>query len=186
MEPVTTTKTPKRRKPRARFNAREIARLKAAFVRALAHGGPGRIGLSVAGACDKVKLATRTAYTWRDLDPAFRDAWDAAAADGTNRMEDAVAAAGVKGEERRVYDAQGRLERTERRQNPSALLAIINRRAPVAQAVELTGRAGGPLEVQRVLSPQESIALALRLRATLHSIPLPQAEPPKLLEAPRD
>lgn len=43
---------------------------------------------SVTAACEIAKIARASAYDWRDADPAFAAAWDAALVRGTDALED--------------------------------------------------------------------------------------------------
>jgi hypothetical protein len=45
-------------------------------------------GASVKAACDAAGYGRRTAYDWRERDPAFRAAWDDAVEEGTDALED--------------------------------------------------------------------------------------------------
>jgi hypothetical protein len=53
-------------------------------------------GASIARACQAAGIARSVAYHWRSTRPDFRDAWDQAIEDGTDRLEDSLFARAIE------------------------------------------------------------------------------------------
>jgi hypothetical protein len=70
---------------------------KRAFLDALAIAGV------VTSACESAGVARKTAYHWRDVDPAFAEEWDEALATATDRLEAEAHRRAVLGNEEPVF-----------------------------------------------------------------------------------
>jgi hypothetical protein len=82
------------RTPRPHRNSRRTPEAEAKFLAALTGGQ------SIAAAARAAGIGRRTAYDWRDRDPAFATTWDEAWDVGTDHLEDLALKAAEKGSER--------------------------------------------------------------------------------------
>jgi hypothetical protein len=82
------------RTKRTQRNGRRTPKAEAKFLDAL------RAGKSVGAAARAATIGRRTAYDWRDRDPAFAARWDEAFDEGTDRLEDLALKGAEQGSER--------------------------------------------------------------------------------------
>lgn len=96
---------------------------KAAFLEALAQTA------SVCRACQLARLGRRTVYDWRDADPDFAKAWDAALERGTDALEDEAVRRAFQGTLKPVYQ-QGLRVGTIREYSDTLLIFMLKARRP--------------------------------------------------------
>jgi len=87
--PSRTPRTPRRHR-----NSRRTPAAEDKFLTAL------RAGKSIATAARAAGIGRRTAYDWRDRDPAFAESWDEAWDVGTDYLEDLALKGAEQGSER--------------------------------------------------------------------------------------
>lgn len=120
------------------------ARMRERFLKALSDGA------TVGDACRSAGIARRTAYTWRDRDKEFREAWDSAILDGVDALEGEALRRAVRGVIEPVVSA-GKLVTKVRKYSDTLLIFLLKARDPRFRdksAVELTGKDGEPLKVE--------------------------------------
>ena len=112
-----------------------VEKKKATILQALATGA------SVTAAVKKASVSRASAYTWRDDDPAFRDAWDMAIESGTDLMEDEARRRAVKGVAKPVYQGGQRVGAVQE-YSDTLLIFLLKGRRPekFRDRVEHSGR----------------------------------------------
>ena len=88
-----------------------------------------RKGMSVAAAAEAVGIDRSTPFLWRQKDPAYAAAWQAAVEAGTDLLEDAAMRRGLKGVRQPVYHAGKRVGYIVR-YSDRLLLALLRARRP--------------------------------------------------------
>lgn len=88
-----------------------------------------RKGLSVAAAAEAIGVDRSTPFNWRQKDPAYAAAWQAAVEHGTDRLEDVAMRRGVKGVRQPVFHAGKRVGYIVR-YSDRLLLALLRARRP--------------------------------------------------------
>lgn len=68
-----------------------------------------RDGASISAACLAAGYGRASAYEWREQDQTFKAAWDDAAEEGTDRMEDEAYRRAVRGTTKPVYQGKERV-----------------------------------------------------------------------------
>jgi transposase-like protein len=136
----------------------------AAFLDALAETA------SVTRACETAGIARRTAYDWRDADPEFAKAWDAAVQLGTEALEDEAVRRAHHGTDEAVF-YQGAECGTVRRYSDTLLIFLLKARRPEKYrervSAELTGKDGGPIQTENLSDLEVARRVAFLLsRAT--------------------
>lgn len=115
-----------------------------AFCAALAETG------IVAKACKAVDISRMTAYGWRDDIPEFAAAWDKALKVGITALEDEAHRRAFEGVDEGVYH-QGVLMDTQKKYSDTLAIFLLKAHAPdkyrERAAMELTGKDGGPLQL---------------------------------------
>jgi hypothetical protein len=97
---------------------------KEAFLEAL------RNGLSVAYASKTAGVDRAYAYRKRKVDLKFCEEWDQAVEAGTDRLEDEAFKRAVVGHEKKYYDKEGNVTRTEYDKSDVLLMFLLNGRRP--------------------------------------------------------
>lgn len=121
---------------------RTVEKQRDAFLDALAQTA------NVSAACKAAKVPRRTAYDWKDADPEFRKAWDAALELGTDALEDEAVRRAHEGTLKPVYQG-GKKVGTIREYSDTLLIFMLKGRRPDRfkdrMAAEHTGKGGGPI-----------------------------------------
>lgn len=130
--------------PRARAYTRRTPEKERAFLGALGQG------LSVTGACEAAEIGRTRVYEWRREDTAFAGAWDEAVEAGTDYLEDEAKRRAAEGVDEPVF-YQGVICGKLRKYSDTLLIFLLKARRPEKYRersnVELTGHAGGPVEI---------------------------------------
>lgn len=121
----------------------QIVEAKGTIVRALVMRGNVREATSAAG------IHRTTAYTWREKDRGFADAWDAAVDEATDRMEEEAWRRGIEGFDRPVI-FQGKITDTYKDYSDSLLLTLMRGHRPerFKDRREHSTPAGRPMEME--------------------------------------
>ena len=110
-------------------------------------------GLSPSAAAAAAGVARQTIYQWRDTDAAFAEAWDSAWDQGTDLIEDIALRRASVGTQRPVFQG-GKQVGTVQEFSDNLLLATLARRRETWRQgkvkMEITGKDGGPVQVQHV------------------------------------
>jgi hypothetical protein len=138
--------------PPVKRRRRSIARLdKASFLEALA------CGWTVTHAAERTGTNKRRFYELREADEAFAAAWDDAIDQGTQVLEDELHRRAIEGWDEDSFDGDGKLVRRVRRYSPALLIFSLKARKPDVYRdnarVEVTGRDGGPMELEAGYRP---------------------------------
>lgn len=126
----------------------------AAFLDAL------RDGLSVTAACLDAGIARSSAYEWRAEDAGFRERWDDAVEEGTDRLEDEAQRRARDGVTEPVFYKGHRVGEVQRYSDTLMIFLLKARRPDKFKdrvANEHSGPNGGPIQTEEV-SPRERIA----------------------------
>ncbi len=127
-------------------------------------------GWSIAHAAGHAGHGRQRFYELRDTDEVFASAWDNAYESGTDVLEDELRRRAL-GYDEETFDGEGKLIRRTRRHSDPSLIQALKARRPdrhrdnVAR-VELTGRDGGPVELEANYAPttlRDVLALAREL-----------------------
>lgn len=113
------------------------------------------VGWSVAHAAKEAGTSRQRMYELRAADDAFAAAWDDALASGTEALIDEVRRRATDGVEEPVFQG-GKLVGHVRRYSDILLMFLVKQRDPSFREnhrVEVTGRDGGPVEVQAGYEP---------------------------------
>ena len=106
---------------------------------------------NVSKSCEQSGVSRRSIYEWRHLDDAFAAAWDEAVELGTDALEDEAIRRGHEGVEEPVYQG-GVLVGHIRKYSDTLLIFMLKARRPEKFkdriSTELTGKAGGPIQVE--------------------------------------
>lgn len=108
-------------------------------------------GLSVQSACDGAEIGRRTAYNWRDAEPEFAKAWDAAVEAGTDVLEDEARRRAFEGVDEPAGWYQGKPGGLVRKYSDTLLMFLLNGRRPEKfnrQRIEHTGKDGKDLVIK--------------------------------------
>ncbi len=150
---------------------------------------------SVKYAAEQVGFNYRRLYEHRAKDPEFAAAWKLAYEAGTDLLRDEIRRRGAEGFEEDVY-YQGSVVGRVRRYSDQLLMFEAKRRDPEYRdnaKVEVTGRNGGPIEIEDRSSSLADVARVLEAAGALVSLGLgvpvvegEVADPRELLPAPPD
>ncbi len=129
------------------------------FIDALSKSG--NITLS----CERALVARGTVYRWRESHEEFKNKWDTALAEATDRLEAEARRRAEEGVNQPVW-YQGEMVGTEKRYSDMLMIQLLKAHHPAHQQT-ITHRIGGiegapPVKVQRSASP-EAMAEALRI-----------------------
>jgi hypothetical protein len=118
-------------------------KLREAFIEALAATA------NVSAACKNAGLPRRTAYDWKNADPRFAQAWEAALELGTDALEDEAIRRAHEGTLKPIYQG-GKKVGTVREYSDTLMIFMLKARRPERfkdrVAAEHTGKGGGPIE----------------------------------------
>lgn len=110
-----------------------------------------RDGQSVTAACIDAGIARSTAYEWRDADDTFRQSWDEAVEEGTDRLEDEALRRARDGVNEPVY-YKGHKVGDIRRYSDTLTIFLLKARRPEKfkerVANEHSGPGGGPIQTE--------------------------------------
>lgn len=110
-----------------------------------------RDGLSVTAACVDAGIARRTAYEWREADEEFRQAWDEAVEEGTDRLEDEAKRRARDGVTEPIYYKGMKVGEVQRHSDTLMIFLLKARRPDKYKdriANEHTGKDGGPIQTE--------------------------------------
>jgi hypothetical protein len=134
-------------------------------------------GMSPTSAANAAGVGRSTAYLWRHEDPEFAAKWDAAVAQGIDRLEDEAHRRAVEGVKRPVYRG-GVLVGEMTKYSDTLLMFLIKRRRP-----EVYGRSHDGSRKVDLISVEEARS---RLKELGLQLPLTEGDYEEELDAPRE
>lgn len=105
-------------------------------------------GLSVTAACAQAGIGRRSAYDWRDGDPDFKGAWDAAVEEGTDRLEDEGYRRARDGTNKPVYQGGKRVGEV-REYSDTLMIFFLKGRRPEKFKERVSNEHSGSLTIRQ-------------------------------------
>lgn len=108
-------------------------------------------GLSVTAACEAAKLARSTVYAWRDTEPEFAAAWEAALESGTDLLEDEARRRAYAGTDRPVF-YEGQQCGAIREYSDTLMALLLKARRPLVYRERIDHQHGGHVTLEQLVS----------------------------------